>query len=1073
MGAVLRWMVGAAEDPAPARVVVPADSALPADAAVRSRAAAPADAALPTGAAAPAIEVTADLDIRQNRYQGWHPVAGTWDPRAAPFNLHQTTQVRPNGTAFGMEPASGAFPGQEPITGFQGRRLVNSKNRNLGTLIGELQSDVFRIAGDGIDFLIGGGDFADVTCLNLYVQDADGWERARTATGERNLELVRRGWDVAELRGRRAYLQILDYAAVEPWGWHAAPRYPEDDWGFILVDDIRQTDGSSHPRQVDPAGDRARNFDFETVAPARITVSVADGAFEIHDRTLGRAIGRLHCAAEVTRGDRHLWRAAFTWRYRGTAISGVKLRLTSRLPIAAADARYTLHPGLLYDGNPTAEACHYLGEDFPEAAATVPAGFSMEDAAWVYAGWVAPQQRATEPAASVRLQVDPRSGRYEAVHQLPESAVFGRRLLLDSDERLTLDDGACYTKTLYLYAAPRADPGSIEARSSIDLPATSSSATSRSARRRGAIDPGTVYRPGYCQALSAAWRQLYPTSPTNPPHTLRADYELRLRTLLDDHGLIQEIERDGRTYRVFYVGRWVYGDAPTPAGERFLPKEYFHRFVGFSWSGMAGLVAHTALAYGLQQDDADARRVATDTLDLFAEHGISPLGILYPTYHEDHAGMVDVFGTYYDAGRIDMGPLGEGLYWYLRCAELCRRHGTEPPPTWISAVRGSLDRIMELFPDGDVPGRIDGTSGQPAARRIQLLYWERSRWTERQTRSADIRFTKPSERGATNFVYLIWAFVRCARYTGEQRYLDYALLLGELALQVMEQFGVFAGSEMDFYNIDKRQGHALLAAHNDLFAATGDRRWLAAAEVAASWFGSWQYHFNACTDGMQHLPLARWDYRTVGGTTVDIKYSTNNLVYAQGATELLRLWRHTGQEEWFQRARALLHQGVQSSLTEAKRSWLNAHYQSEARVPAQHAFNPDTQFDAACLGGGTEDVLPAWPYRGNWTTKYGAILSMYMLAEALDVDPILARYGGITYRLAGEPQGDWVGALETLDQVRAWRSAGAVTIEARNMVSAAARYTAHVLDASGSPVAQATADFGPGAHGRITVPVPA
>ncbi len=1017
------------------------------------------------GGVPPAVELSADIDIRQNRYQGWHPVAGTWDPRAAPFNTHQTVQVRPNGTAFGMQPACGAFPGQGNVTGFQGRRLVNSKNRNLGTLIGELQSQVFTIAGGGIDFLIGGGDFAGVTCLNLYVRGAGGWQRERTATGERNLELVRRGWDVAEFRGRQAYLQILDYAAVEPWGWHAAPRYPEDDWGFILVDDIRQTDGAANPRRVDEAGDRARNFDFETLLPERFTVTAVPaasgdgggGVFEIHDCEQGRVVGALHCTAAVTRratgpgtGDRDrgdqsdprptgtalLWHVAFTWHYQGETLSGVKLRLTSRLPVAAADASYTLHPGLLYDGNPTAEACHYLGEDLPEAAATVPAGFSVEDAAWVFAGWVEPQRRAADPAASVRLQVDPTSGRYEAVHQLPESAVFGRRLLLDSDERLTLSDGACYRKTLYLYAA---------------------------ARRTG-----TVFRPGYCDVLSAAWRQLYPVSPTNPAHSLRADYELRLRTTLDDHGLIQEIARGGRTYRVFYVGRWVYGDAPTGGG-RFLPKEYFHRFVGFSWSGMAGLVAHAALDHGLQHDDADAVRVAVDTMDFFAEHGMSPLGILYPTYHEDHAGLVDTFGTYYDPGRIDMGPLGEGLYWYLRCAERLRQHGSEPPASWIAAVRSSLDRIMELFPDGDVPGRIDGTSGEPAARRIQLLYWERSRWTERQTRAADIRFTKPSERGATNFIYLIWAYVRAARFLGEQRYLDYAVLQGELALRILERFGVFAGSEMDFYNIDKRQGHALLAACNDLYAATGEARWLAAAQVAASWFGSWQYHFNACTDGLEHLPLGRWDYRTVGGTTVDIKYSTNNLVYAQGATELLRLWRHTGAAEWFERARALLHQGVQSSLTEDKRRWLNAHYQSEARVPAQHAFNPDTRFDAACLGGGTEDVLPAWPYRGNWTTKYGAILSMYMLAEALDADPILNRYGGITYRLGATPEQDWAGALETLDQVRAWRNGNTVTIEARNMVPQPARYTAHVLDAAGNPVATAAADFAPGQRGRITI----
>ena len=231
------------------------------------------DAVAPSG-----IELIASIDIRQNRYRGWHPVAGAWDPSSTPFNVHQTGQVRPNGTAFGMQPACGAFPGQGPVTGFEGRRLINSKNRNLGTLIGELQSDVFTIAGDGIDFLIGGGDFTDVTCLNLYVHGATGWQRVRSTTGERNLELVRRGWDVADFRGLQAYLQILDYAPVEPWGWHAAPRYPEDDWGFILVDDIRQTDGAPQPRRVDEAGDRARNFDFETALPERFTVAAAQGA---------------------------------------------------------------------------------------------------------------------------------------------------------------------------------------------------------------------------------------------------------------------------------------------------------------------------------------------------------------------------------------------------------------------------------------------------------------------------------------------------------------------------------------------------------------------------------------------------------------------------------------------------------------------------------------------------------------------------------------------------------------------------------------------------------------------------
>ena len=654
----------------------------------------------------------------------------------------------------------------------------------------------------------------------------------------------------------------------------------------------------------------------------------AGGIFEIRDRSRGGVAGSLYCDAAVAPCAADLWRVSVTWRYRGTALSGVKLLLTSRLPITAAHARHTLHPGLLYDGNPTAEACHYLGEDFPEAASTLPAGFSVEDAERVCAGWAAPQRRAADAAASVRLQVDPESGRYEAVHQIPESAVFGRRLLLDSDERLTLEDGARYAKTLYLYAA---------------------------ARRRGA-----VYRPGYCGALSAAWRQLYPDSPTNPPHTLRADCDLRLRTMLDDRGLIQEIARGGRTYRVFYVGRWVYGDAP-PGGGRFLPKEYFHRFVGFSWSGMAGLAAHAALDHGLRHDDgarcgSPSTRSTSSPSTAFRRSASSiPLTMRTTPGSSTPSAptMTPAASTWAPWARgctgICAAPSGSSGTGASRRGAGCRRCAAPSTGSW------------SCFPTPTYRGRIDGATGKPAARRIQLLYWERSRWTDRQTRAADIRFLKPSERGATNFIYLIWAYVRAARHFDEQRYLDYAVRLGELALQVMERFAVFAGSEMDFYNIDKRQGHALLAAHNDLYAATGDRRWLAAAEVAASWFGSWQYHYNVRTDGLEHLPLGRWDYRTVGGTTVDVKYSTNNLVYARGAAELMRLWRRTADPEWFERARALLHQGVQSSLTEEKRRWLNAHYQSEARVPAQHAFNPDTRFDAACLGGGTEDVLRLGP----------------------------------------------------------------------------------------------------------------
>ena len=72
------------------------------------------------------------------------------------------------------------------------------------------------------------------------------------------------------------------------------------------------------------------------------------------------------------------------------------------------------------------------------------------------------------------------------------------------------------------------------------------------------------------------------------------------------------------------------------------------------------------------------------------------------------------------------------------------------------------------------------------------------------------------------------------------------------------------------------------------------------------------------------------------------------------------------------------------------------------------------QFDKHTLGGGTEDVLAAWPrLKGNWTTKHSAILSMYMFAECFDWAEIRKEFGSLTYSFRYHSGG----ALDTLDQV--------------------------------------------------------
>ena len=968
------------------------------------------------------LELSVSVNIRENLYDHWTVIS-------RPYGLHgedgMATALRPacppNGTtyygqAFGREPATGSFPGQAPVTGFEGRRLVNSRNRNLGTYIGELQSDPFEIKGDRIDFLIGGGDFAEQTCVNLFIETAPlEFQKERTATGNRNLKLVRKQWDVSACKGKQAYLQILDYAPVEKWGNRAAVSFPEDDYGFILLDDIRQTDAQGN--RVSEDYDQEHNFDFERVRtplyqiqPASAAVSLQGGREEHLRFTVtqqGRQKGEFSLAARVTRAGDALYRCDQQWTYRGEELEGVKFETRVRTPIAVQECEYYLHPGVLYNGNLTAESCHYLGEDFPEDTLTLPGGFSVEDKNWVTGGWVQPQANGSEPKMSVRLEENHSTGRFEAVYLLPDSAQFGRRMFLDADTRLTVENGFAVKKTLYCYSGRKQDFKHV-----------------------------TNANQGYGQVIRAGWGMLYPESPTNPPHSVAEDYELRAKSLLDPRGLIQEIEMGGRSYRVFYVGRWIVGN-DFDFTQEFVPKRYFHNYVGFSWSGMAGLASFATFQEYIRTSDTAARRVADDTMDLFVDHGMSPLGIVYSVYFEkdgfyggaDPRSTAGGFGTYGQLDNIDMCTLGEELYWYVKCYRLLKDAGIADKRKWLRAVESSLDKVMELYPDGDVPGRIDGRTGKPGIRGFDVLYWASSRYTSAWNRPEQVVYPRPSEGGPTTFTYLVWALVAFYQLSGRAKYLDYAKNIGGQILLVLARYGAFSGSEMDFFNIDKRGSHAAFAAMNFLYEATRDPKWLEGAEQCANSFSTWQYSYNVNFDCYQDLPLGHFDYRTIGGTPVDIKLSTNNLVFDQGAEEFLKLWSVTGEKQWFERARALLHQGTESTLTETKRQWLNANYQGPGQGLTR-AFNPNAGFDSHCLGGGTEDVLPAWPFKGNWTTKHAGILSMYMLAEALPVEEILNKYGSLCYSF----RWGYGGALDTLYIIKVRQGSGEVRIEARNMI---------------------------------------
>lgn len=149
------------------------------------------------------------------------------DPRTkivlADFEGQTYGEWQTTGDAFGAGPARGTLPDQQAVSGFQGDGLVNTY---LGgdAPKGTLTSPAFEITRKYIHFLLGGGNHANQTCINLLVDD----DVVRTATGTANEKLEWRFWDVKELEGKTARIEIVDR--------HSGG------WGHINVDQIELTD---------------------------------------------------------------------------------------------------------------------------------------------------------------------------------------------------------------------------------------------------------------------------------------------------------------------------------------------------------------------------------------------------------------------------------------------------------------------------------------------------------------------------------------------------------------------------------------------------------------------------------------------------------------------------------------------------------------------------------------------------------------------------------------------------------------------------------------------------------------
>jgi uncharacterized protein (DUF608 family) len=142
------------------------------------------------------------------------------------------------GPAFTGKPSTGSAQGQQQVTGFLGKHLINTFDPGGDGQTGILQSSPFKISKRYMKFLVGGGNLKDKTSVNLLIGD----KIVKTATGKQTETLEQAIWDLKPYLGKKASIRIIDLC-VNPWGHVLADN-------FILTDNKNENLNKLSPSAI-------------------------------------------------------------------------------------------------------------------------------------------------------------------------------------------------------------------------------------------------------------------------------------------------------------------------------------------------------------------------------------------------------------------------------------------------------------------------------------------------------------------------------------------------------------------------------------------------------------------------------------------------------------------------------------------------------------------------------------------------------------------------------------------------------------------------------------------------------
>lgn len=136
--------------------------------------------------------------------------------------------AKKTGKAFADGPSRGTASGQQTVSGYAGKQLLNSFDAGGDGLVGIIQSPTFKVEKRYLKFLVGGGNQLERTSVNLVV---DG-EIVKSATGNQSEMLNEVVWDLKSYKGKNAVIRVVDLD-VYPWGHILADQ-------FVLTDNANE-----------------------------------------------------------------------------------------------------------------------------------------------------------------------------------------------------------------------------------------------------------------------------------------------------------------------------------------------------------------------------------------------------------------------------------------------------------------------------------------------------------------------------------------------------------------------------------------------------------------------------------------------------------------------------------------------------------------------------------------------------------------------------------------------------------------------------------------------------------------